>query len=235
MARVQPRIVRDPVTADQRGDVWTEGIFLPQRGESPLLFVTDIFTNLFLLGGALTYVGIAYGAYHKGWRERGSVRFPRRLVDLWLMILFAVELGALLLVPSVAVPVAVIGITDNAAALAREFFALRLFGGRIIYTDARRWIVLTALNVAQVVVAFALLFTRYGAHFRPEPPDALAALYFSAVTFITLGYGDYVPCSPLGRAIVLLELGFVVGFLLFKLPVAVAIVRAEPGKPEDPK
>jgi hypothetical protein len=48
----------------------------------------------------------------------------------------------------------------------------------------------------------------------PKPPDTFVDhLYFSGVTFFTLGYGDVVPGSTLGRALAVLEAGLGFGFL----------------------
>jgi len=63
-----------------------------------------------------------------------------------------------------------------------------------------RWCVFTAL----IAIAYAGLYTLvdidYGSH-----PTAFSTLYFSVVTFTTLGYGDVLPASAGAQALVLSE------------------------------
>jgi ABC-type amino acid transport substrate-binding protein len=68
------------------------------------------------------------------------------------------------------------------------------------------------------LLAFAILFWlaergRANSHFAGHPIQALgSALWFSAVTMTTVGYGDKTPLTPLGRALALLWM--FVGILL---------------------
>src|SRR5262249_39624477 len=50
--------------------------------------------------------------------------------------------------------------------------------------------------------------------YEKRPDNTLGAyLYFSGTTFFTLGYGDVLPTSPLGRGLGVLEAGLGFGFL----------------------
>lgn len=65
--------------------------------------------------------------------------------------------------------------------------------------DARRLLLDTLVSSAFTIVAFSFLYRNMGlvgdqgAFF----PNAYDAVYFSAVTFSTLGYGDFAPTAPL--------------------------------------
>ena len=66
-----------------------------------------------------------------------------------------------------------------------------------------RWLAASAL----VIALFGLLFAN-GHHVqvaRDAPMTCLTPLYFSAVTFSTLGFGDVTPCSLAGEAFVMIE------------------------------
>jgi hypothetical protein len=93
--------------------------------------------------------------------------------------------------------------------------------------DLRRSLLFALLNVVEVVLAFAIIYQRFGevAPAGAKSPAALSsvtAVYFSFVTFTTLGFGDFTPFDDASRILVILEL--VSGFLLlvFLIPVLLA-------------
>ncbi len=100
-------------------------------------------------------------------------------------------------------------------------------GGYIQVRDRLRWLLMIPLNLVQVVVCFAILFMYYGDQFAPHIEEPLTALYQSALTFTTLGYGDIRPACGGGRVIVCLELAFFLVFVAIKLPVAISVVRVK--------
>lgn len=76
-----------------------------------------------------------------------------------------------------------------------------------------RW----SLWVAGTIVVFAVLFwTVPGATNAKDPFDAF---YFAVVTFTTLGYGDILPVSVVGKAMAVAEvsIGYVMGGLLIAI------------------
>ncbi|HEV2987865.1 MAG TPA: potassium channel family protein, partial [Candidatus Angelobacter sp.] len=94
-----------------------------------------------------------------------------------------------------------------------------------------------------IVVFFAYLYHPAGlatcsvdrlfsVHFTKWPYVAnrfhniITAIYFSVVTFVTLGYGDITPDNPLGRGLAMVEAAL--GFTMFGLFVAVASARLRP-------
>jgi hypothetical protein len=67
-----------------------------------------------------------------------------------------------------------------------------------------------------LIVGFALLQWSLGTLLHgagDERPDLGLYVYFSGVTFFTLGYGDVTPTGALGRALAVLETGIGFGFL----------------------
>jgi hypothetical protein len=71
-------------------------------------------------------------------------------------------------------------------------------------------LVLIALWAALMVLGYGLI--HFGAHSLSH--DSFGeAIYFSGVTFFTLGYGDVVPPAALGRVLAVLEAGMGFGFL----------------------
>lgn len=68
--------------------------------------------------------------------------------------------------------------------------------------------------LAGIIVFFALVYWLVPGLINER--GFLASLYFSVATFTTLGYGDIVPASSLGRVIVMVEViaGYVMGGLL---------------------
>ncbi|OED48373.1 hypothetical protein AB838_10600 [Rhodobacteraceae bacterium (ex Bugula neritina AB1)] len=61
--------------------------------------------------------------------------------------------------------------------------------------DAKRLLADTIVSSILSIVAFSLLYRNVGLVHGGDPvyPDAVTALYFSSVTFSTLGYGDFAP------------------------------------------
>ncbi|MDZ7714432.1 MAG: potassium channel family protein [Rhodovibrio sp.] len=76
-----------------------------------------------------------------------------------------------------------------------------------------------AVNAVCLIVLFAGIYRAYGLAECPFPDTALA-IYFSTVTWTTLGYGDFSPIDSLrllsaGQAVIgYLFLGLIVGLLI---------------------
>ena len=100
-------------------------------------------------------------------------------------------------------------------------------GSYILVRSGLRWLLMVPLNVAQVVLGFALLLRFYGHQFSPQVDNPIMALYQSTLTFTTLGYGDIRPVGTGGRVLVCLELAFFLVFLAIKLPIAVSVFRVK--------
>ncbi len=118
----------------------------------------------------------------------------------------------------------------------RQFRFARLFyvyswipwaaAARRIRTDRRRntllslygplsILLLTVVWAAVLILGFALLHWSIGTALSVQEtsPGLETYLYFSGVTFFTLGYGDITPAGPAGRFLAVVETGVGFGFL----------------------
>ena len=77
----------------------------------------------------------------------------------------------------------------------------------------RRNLLLFAFWAAILVVAFAALYWASRSPMQAGVLDFGSYLYFSGVTFFTLGFGDITPGSGLGRALAVIEAGLGFAFL----------------------
>jgi hypothetical protein len=87
--------------------------------------------------------------------------------------------------------------------------------GRIFseFTDPKRmgqWLILMfSFNIIQIILIFAIWY-RAISFWAPESfsraLSILDSLYFSVVTFLTVGYGDIIPKSDLAKGLVILQL-----------------------------
>ena len=102
------------------------------------------------------------------------------------------------------------------------------FGHYIHVRDVTRWVTLVLLNMLEIVVGFAIIYLYIGTEFSEEISNAVTALYQSALTFTTLGYGEIrpIPESDVAKIVVTLQLFYFVFFLLFKAPIIFSAVRA---------
>lgn len=65
-------------------------------------------------------------------------------------------------------------------------------------------LVMFLLLLIFIMLAMALYFAEHGQHFANSPHSYKDSFYLSAVTALTIGYGDFVPHTTLGRWISLL-------------------------------
>ena len=100
-------------------------------------------------------------------------------------------------------------------------------GSYISIGNPTRWLIISLVNVFMVIVSFAILFLHYGVQFKPAITDASTAIYMSALTFTTLGYGDILPLCATGKILIVVELSFFLFFLSIKLPLSVSVIRTE--------
>ena len=66
-------------------------------------------------------------------------------------------------------------------------------------------ILLLVIWVVGLILGYGLVLDSIREQIRPEPPNIGTSLYFSAVSLLTIGYGDYVPVGPFARLIALVE------------------------------
>jgi hypothetical protein len=59
--------------------------------------------------------------------------------------------------------------------------------------------------VIGLAVGYGIILHALRTQIHPSPPDVGTALYFSSLSLLTLGFGDYVPVGPVARVLVLAE------------------------------
>jgi voltage-gated potassium channel len=84
-------------------------------------------------------------------------------------------------------------------------------------------LVIALLVVSFLVLAVLLYFAELHQHFQNSPQGFGEALYLSAVTALTVGYGDLVPHTVIGRC---LSLGLALLGIMLTGIVAAAAVKA---------
>lgn len=78
------------------------------------------------------------------------------------------------------------------------------------------------INLSFIVIIFAKLYTHYGIRSGDDISSSIIdALYFSMVTWTTLGYGDFIPATLYGRVVVSVEV--FMGMISMALLVAATI------------
>lgn len=93
----------------------------------------------------------------------------------------------------------------------------------------RRSILIAVVNLFEVVVAFAIFYSRIptiaqsGSNAAEELSPGVAA-YFSLVSMLTVGYGDYVPVNAIGRWLVIAQLSTTILFVIFLVPALVSVL-----------
>ncbi|MFH0838381.1 MAG: ion channel [Patescibacteria group bacterium] len=90
-----------------------------------------------------------------------------------------------------------------------------IFGRGRVFTDFKdaqqqgEWLIMMfSLNIVQMIIIFSIWY-RLISLLNPEAflekLTVLNSLYFTVVTFLTVGYGDITPLSPLAKILVLIQ------------------------------
>jgi ion channel len=103
-----------------------------------------------------------------------------------------------------------------------------LHEGKIIVRNAARWLIAALLQIIIVATGFATIYMHNRTHFEPVLANPTEALYFSFATITTLGPGDIKPLhGDQIQGLVIVELLYFFLFIAVKLPVAIALMKAE--------
>ena len=210
----------------------SDKVFAPLRGHHSLvLFIIALLSNILSVILPTTWAQVL--AVRCSGRVKKVSSHPL-VPEIWCIFMFVIECRALFwFKPCFSLSIAVYGLVEAFTVIMRDIIVNFLVhrapcGDSFLQIRNRpRWLVMAIVNVIQVVVCFAILFLYYGKQFTPRIYDPITALYQSAMTFATLGYGDIRPlvgCTE-GKVIVCLELFFFILFLGVKLPAAISVVR----------
>jgi len=95
-----------------------------------------------------------------------------------------------------------------------------------LLAGVQRSIVLGVLNLIEIVACYSVLYLANGGilHDSEGLPTATAAFYFSTVTALTVGYGDFVPTTDGARALVVSEIVVVAIFVIAWFPRVVSML-----------
>jgi voltage-gated potassium channel Kch len=87
----------------------------------------------------------------------------------------------------------------------------------------------------EVILCFAIVYLNIGGSegvFNQKIENWVTALYYSMVTFASLGYGDILPLTEPAKLVVMAQIFFLLMFLALRLPLAVSVLRVQV-KPSD--
>lgn len=77
---------------------------------------------------------------------------------------------------------------------------------------ANRSIILLLFNFAEVIASFGVIYS-VGNYFNQPIQSWVDALYFSLVTGVTIGYGDFYPINQEGKVMVMMQILSTIAFL----------------------
>jgi len=97
----------------------------------------------------------------------------------------------------------------------------------ILVRDVSRWVILVFLNLAEIVLYFAVLYLKLGHGFEAPITDRLTAVYQSLLTFTTLGYGEIYPVIPAAKLLVMFHLVYFIIFVLMVASVVFSSVKVK--------
>jgi hypothetical protein len=207
-----------------------------KKSKSIVLPATRILANLFAWLSLFTWVRYSMAHYKK----------PNRpwMADTYVILLLVVLVLGLTMsgegnVRLWLVVFAVYVLVDALGSVIRDVVISPTkyndqYGPYISVYDGTRWLALALLNVIEVVLCFAILFLYYGQQFSPSIAEPTTAIYFSFVTFVSLGYGDIKPICLSTKILVCFEIFTFILFLAIRLPAAVSILRVKE-EPTGPK
>ena len=164
--------------------------------------------------------------------------FPMWVTEVWIVFKFIILTSLIILVGSIQnlqfrswFPLQILPIwflLDNLTAVGRELILVPNFHKNKFYVyDFQRWMILTLLGAIEIILCFSELILYNSSSFvNLDRHPIINSLYFSTVTFITLGYGDIHPDPKgfIGQILVMAELFFFFILLVVKIPFAVSML-----------
>ncbi|KAF0122369.1 MAG: hypothetical protein FD151_787 [bacterium] len=212
-------------------------LFAPMKWKgSIVLVVAGTLVNLFTILSLFSWVRYFLARYKK--------RYSAWIAEAWVILLISLLAFGLIInnegnVKWWVLICAVYVLIDSMGANIRDVVIAPIHykdqdGPYISVDNGTRWIIMAFLNVIEVILCFAILFLHYGHQFFPWIEEPMTAIYFSAVTFITVGYGDIKPIYSFTKMLVCGEIFCFIILLVIKLPAAISILRIKE-EPTGPK
>ena len=222
-------------------DAHWERIFVPYTCEkSIVVWIVAFFSNFLKLLVPLYW----YGFFFKRKRKTNECCLQKLCyaeinltgieVELWVFLLIILEVMALRFSEirdwnHFSFWVAIYGLINILGVTFDELLEpIKREAGYVPIRNASRWLILTGINVFQIILCFSILINSYGYQFVGDCGSINewdTALYQSFVTFTTLGYGEYVPICLKSRTIVIAEVCFFLLMIGFKLPMAISVIK----------
>jgi hypothetical protein len=201
---------------------------------SIILYIITLFAFLLQLVSVTYLIGLCF-------KKRKT--FPKSLTEAWLLFTLVSLIVALcywqvcsVFWQGIIVLFAIYFLLNSiGATLSDVFLAPNFHSGDIQVYDRQRWLILTLLVLVEVILSFAIIVLYYHDKFNAPISDSLTAIYFSAVSFLTLGYGDFYPSCPESKILLLCELGYFLLFLSLKLPIAISMISVKEYKDNNNK
>lgn len=98
-------------------------------------------------------------------------------------------------------------------------------GAYILVRNRTRWVLLTLVNLSEIVLYFSFAYLTWGTQFEPLINTRPAAIFGSLAVFVTIGGST--PASDAARSIIMLQVGYFVFFLIVVAPVVLSVIRAK--------
>jgi hypothetical protein len=219
-----------------------QNVLIPLKwNNSIVLFIGHLLYNIIAVLSVFTWVVYFYESSQSK-KVNQSVRIPMIGVEIYVLLLLFIEICSLLIQDRslVFIILALYGLIDILVATLRDVILSPAINKEksgepfISIRNPERWFLMTLINISQTIVCFSILIFQIGSHypdgscnFNIEIENSLSALYYSMVTFCTVGYGDIYPVQPLGKYIVIAELAFFVLLFLLKLPIALSLFKVK--------
>ena len=207
-----------------------------KKSKSIVLPATRILANLFAWLSLFTWVRYSMAHYKKAnrpWMADAYVILLLSVLVLGLTMSGEGNVRLWLVVFAVYVLVDAIGAVIRDVVISPTKYNDK-YGPYISVYNGPRWLILGLLNVIEVIMCFAVLFLYYGQQFYPSIEEPITAIYFSFVTFVSLGYGDIKPICLSTKMLVCFEIFTFILFLAIRVPAAVSILRVKE-EPTGPK
>lgn len=176
--------------------------------------------RLILVATALLFPQV----YLDGMLSRGNVTVDARIIGIWRDAVYVLRLATWPIILMTGLWRDIVGVV--LVLYLMSDITRGLLGGVLAWgrhsIDATRSVLWALVNYAELVLGFAALYLRCDC-FNCKLTGVTHAIYFSAVTAATVGFGDTYPTSAPGQGLVIAQIGL--SFLFVALVFSVLLGR----------